>query len=114
MLSWRTSVLLTGALVVGAFPVVAQRDGPREAVDQIFLGMRMASESVLRSVLAPDVRFAILDAFAGYCDLYSLDREAFARTIARYPDFADHLAHISDERQDQAQSAGSSGGMLSG
>lgn len=34
----------------------------------------------------------------GYCDLYTLDRDAFARTLARYPDFADHIARVSKER----------------
>ena len=34
----------------------------------------------------------------GYCDLYTLDREAFSRTLARYPDFAAHIASISKER----------------
>ena len=34
----------------------------------------------------------------GYCDLYSLDRKAFAHTISRYPDFAAHIERISRER----------------
>lgn len=35
-------------------------EGPRAAVDQLFLGMRMANETILRSVLAPNVRFAVV------------------------------------------------------
>lgn len=35
-------------------------DGPRAAVDQLFLGMHMGNESIVRQVLAPDVRFTVL------------------------------------------------------
>jgi hypothetical protein len=35
-------------------------DGARAAVDQLFLGMRMADERLVREVLASDVRFAVL------------------------------------------------------
>ena len=34
----------------------------------------------------------------GYCDLYSLDRDAFAKTLERYPDFAAHIERIAEER----------------
>ncbi len=34
----------------------------------------------------------------GYCDLYTLDREAFARTLDRYPDFAAHIESVSEGR----------------
>jgi len=34
----------------------------------------------------------------GYCDLYSLDREIFTRTLVRYPDFAAHIERVSEER----------------
>ena len=39
----------------------------------------------------------------GYCDLYSLGREAFRRTISRYPDFVAHIERISRERNVGAQ-----------
>ena len=41
-------------------PAAQVVDGPRAAVDQLFLGMRMANEAILREVLAPDVRFTVL------------------------------------------------------
>ena len=34
----------------------------------------------------------------GYCDLYVLEQEAFDRTLERYPDFAEHIRRISEER----------------
>jgi len=34
----------------------------------------------------------------GYCDLYALERDAFERTIACYPDFAADVSRISEER----------------
>lgn len=34
----------------------------------------------------------------GYCDVYSLDREAFARALSEYPDFAAHIEKVSRER----------------
>jgi voltage-gated potassium channel len=34
----------------------------------------------------------------GYCELYSLDRETFAHTLARYPDFAADIGRISEAR----------------
>jgi len=34
----------------------------------------------------------------GYSDLYMLDRDAFKRALVRYPDFADHVARLSEER----------------
>jgi voltage-gated potassium channel len=33
-----------------------------------------------------------------YCDVYILDREAFDRTLALYPDFAENVRRISEER----------------
>jgi len=36
----------------------------------------------------------------GYCELYTLDRNAFARTLAHYPEFAAHIGRISEERMD--------------
>jgi voltage-gated potassium channel len=36
----------------------------------------------------------------GYSDLYMLDRDAFKRTLVRYPDFAEHVARLSAERLD--------------
>jgi len=36
----------------------------------------------------------------GYSDLYMLDREAFKRTLVRYPDFASHVERLSQERLD--------------
>jgi voltage-gated potassium channel len=34
----------------------------------------------------------------GYCDLYILDKETFERTLALYPDFAESVQRISEER----------------
>jgi voltage-gated potassium channel len=34
----------------------------------------------------------------GYCDLYTLDQEAFDRTLELYPDFAREIRLISEER----------------
>lgn len=34
----------------------------------------------------------------GYCDMYTLDRESFANTLTHYPDFAAHVAAVSEER----------------
>jgi len=52
------AVLLTAATDLDA--PMQSVDGPRAAVDQLFLGMHMGSESIVREVLAPDVRFAVL------------------------------------------------------
>lgn len=53
--------LAVGALLAPHADVHAQAvDGARRAVDQLFLGMRMANTTVLREVLAPDARLAIL------------------------------------------------------
>jgi len=50
-----------GALLAPRADLHAQAvDGARRAVDQLFLGMRMANTTVLREVLAPDARLAIL------------------------------------------------------
>jgi hypothetical protein len=51
----------------------------RAAVDQLFLGMRMGNEAMLRRVLAPDVRFAVLDDSARVAS-ESLD--GFIRAVA--------------------------------
>lgn len=40
-----------------------------------------------------------------YCDLYSLDRDAFARALSRYPDFADQVTRLSDERIARSENA---------
>ncbi|MGD8282380.1 MAG: hypothetical protein PVF69_14555, partial [Gemmatimonadota bacterium] len=37
-------------------------EGPRAAVDQLFLGMHMGDDATARLVLAPDVRFVVLTA----------------------------------------------------
>ncbi|MEZ4414984.1 MAG: cyclic nucleotide-binding domain-containing protein [Gemmatimonadota bacterium] len=34
----------------------------------------------------------------GYCDLYALDRDAFLRTLERYPDFAERIEEIARSR----------------
>ena len=52
------------ALFIFSSPVGALAQdvqGPRAAVDQFFLGMRMANTTVLREVLAPAVRLAVLN-----------------------------------------------------
>jgi hypothetical protein len=36
-----------------------------------------------------------------YCDLYSLDKDTFDSTIARYPDFARHIKEEADRRRTQ-------------
>lgn len=33
-----------------------------------------------------------------YCDMYTLDRESFAKTLSQYPDFAAHVEAVSEER----------------
>ncbi|HIF07617.1 MAG TPA: cyclic nucleotide-binding domain-containing protein, partial [Gemmatimonadetes bacterium] len=43
----------------------------------------------------------------GYCDLYSLDREAFAQTISGYPDFAAHIERVARERNVPSGTSGS-------
>jgi hypothetical protein len=55
--------------------------GPREAVDQFFLGMRMANESILRAALAPDVRFAVLDASADSATTAAQSMDGFIRSV---------------------------------
>jgi hypothetical protein len=80
MPSLRPLALLTLAFA-GAFPVGAQQAGPREAVDQFFLGMRMANESVLRSVLVPDVRFAVLEASGGSPTIAAESLDGFIRAV---------------------------------
>lgn len=52
-------VVLLSAATEAEVPVQSA-DGPRAAVDELFLGMRMANESMVRGVLAPGVRFAVL------------------------------------------------------
>lgn len=54
------------ALAISA-PDVAGQDGTSAlaAVDRMFQGMRTADSAMVRSTLAPDVRFAILDAREG-------------------------------------------------
>jgi hypothetical protein len=54
-------------------------DGPRAAVDQLFLGMRMANEAILREVLAPGARFAVLTP-EGQIEPQTLD--GFVRAVA--------------------------------
>ena len=39
--------------------------GPRIAVDQLFLGIRMGNATMLLEVFAPDVRFAVPDDTSG-------------------------------------------------
>ena len=71
-----------GLLAVQAADASGQNEaGPREAVDQFFLGMRMANESVLRSVLAPDIRFAILDASADSAAISTENLDGFIRAV---------------------------------
>lgn len=56
-------ILAVAGLLVTARATDAQArqlDGPRAAVDRLFDGMRMASASAVREVLAPNVRFAVL------------------------------------------------------
>ena len=75
------------AMTMGLFAVLAaqvsaqDRAGPREAVDQLFLGMRMGSESVVRSVLATDVRFASLDASGGSAAIATESLDGFIQAV---------------------------------
>ena len=55
---------------------------PRGAVEQLFLGMRMANESILRSVLAADVRFAVLDGVGGSAQIETQSLDGFIRSVA--------------------------------
>jgi hypothetical protein len=59
----KLGIFATTFMVLGAttsHPPAQVPDGPRAAVDQLFLGMRMADAAMVREVLAPDVRFAVL------------------------------------------------------
>jgi len=63
-------------------PVVAQDvDGPRAAVDQLFLGMHMGNAAVARRVLAPDARFAQLDTSDGAARIAPQTLDEFLRAV---------------------------------
>ena len=49
------------------------------------------------SLLTREPRSATVRA-AGYCDLYTLDRDTFRRTLDHYPDFAARVARVAEER----------------
>jgi len=69
-------------LAIGARDGMAQdADGARAAVDQLFLGMRMGNASVARRVLAPDVRFAVLDDSSGTPSVGVESLDQFLRAV---------------------------------
>jgi len=74
------TVALTTTFTTALFAQDAM--GPRGAVDQLFLGMRMANESILRSVLAPEVRFAVLDGVGGSAQIESQSLDGFISSVA--------------------------------
>jgi hypothetical protein len=55
-------IFMVAATLAGAADAspAQQADGPLAAVEQLFDGMRAADAQTLRAVLAPDVRFAVL------------------------------------------------------
>jgi hypothetical protein len=62
----RTPICLAAlTLLVGVRPIQAQEAGVREAVAQIFRGMREANPDMVRAVFASEARFAIIDTREG-------------------------------------------------
>jgi hypothetical protein len=55
--------------------------GPRAAVDQLFLGIRMGNATQLHQVFAPDVRFAVLDASGGSAQIAAQSLDGFIRAV---------------------------------
>jgi hypothetical protein len=81
----RTRTILLAALVavaMSAQEALAQGvDGARAAVDQLFLGMRMGNATIARRVLAPDVRFAVLDDSSGTPSVAVRTLDEFLRAV---------------------------------
>ena len=78
------SMSLGLALVLGMAGATAAQtpDTPRGAVDRMFEGMRTASPDMVRSVLASDVRFAILDTRQGPATIRAQGVEGWLEGIA--------------------------------
>ena len=77
-------VVLTSLVASAAGPQDAfaqDADGARAAVDQLFLGMRMGNATVARRVLAPDVRFAVLDDSSGAPSVAVESLDQFLRAV---------------------------------
>jgi hypothetical protein len=69
-------------LLLAASHAAAQDvSGPRAAVDQLFLGMRMGNATLLRQVFAPDVRFAVLDESGGSAQIAAQGLDGFIRSV---------------------------------
>jgi hypothetical protein len=89
MFSPRSRAVTFGALLLGASSVTAQPSPlaaqleaqPRAVVDQLFLGMRMGSASMVRQVFAPDVRFAALDHSDGSAQIAAQSVDGFVRAV---------------------------------
>lgn len=78
------TILLTSVvgLAMGGRDAFAQDvDGARAAVDQLFLGMRMGNATVARRVLAPDVRFAVLEDSSGSQSVAVESLDEFLRAV---------------------------------
>jgi hypothetical protein len=55
--------------------------GPRAAVDQLFLGMRMGNSTMLREILASNARFAVLDASSGSAQIAAQSVDEFVSAV---------------------------------
>jgi hypothetical protein len=77
-ISW----IVVALTVVAPVEVRAQdASGPRAALDQLFLGMRMGNSAVAREVLAPDVRFAVIEVVDGVTSIESQTLDDFHRSV---------------------------------
>ena len=67
----------------GGIEAAAQEvEGPRAAVDQLFLGMRMGDARIAQEVLAPDVRFAVVEATDGETTIVTETLDTFLLAVA--------------------------------
>jgi hypothetical protein len=74
--------LVVAIALMGASQAAAQDvSGPRAAVDQLFLGMRMGNPMLLRQVFATDVRFAVLDDSGGSAQIATQSLDGFIRSV---------------------------------
>lgn len=93
---------LTAADAVGTSGQVA---GPRAAVDQLFLGMRMGNASIAEQVLAPGVRFAVLDASSGTAAVTTETLDTFLRAVAASQGTWDEQIYDVEVRTDDAMAS---------
>ena len=74
--------------------------GPRAAVDQLFEGMRTANADLVRDVLTPDARFAILSQRDGPVTVVSQTVEGWVRSIGTSEGRWDERVYDVDVRVD--------------